>query len=130
MNPSCVCVNTYIYISKERVRGITHWSVRLVQFQLNSVHSSIEELAARFEYKPFELWFGPRYSVIVSEPDLAKKILSMRPVRFHRSSNGSNVLNETWGGTGVFTAEGHDWARQRRLTAPLFNKLNASTMFT
>ena len=100
------------------------------QINLSSSTYTVERLAEKFNYKPFELWLGPQHCVVVSEPDVVRQVMRKRPVTFRRSAQVSAILNGTWGAPGLFTAEGNDWSRQRRLTAPLFNKLNASSMVT
>ncbi len=72
--------------------------------------------------------YGPIYKfslpnkpiVVVGEPDLIQKILRERPETYRRMSTMTRVVEEL-GLTGVFSAEGEQWRRQRHLTMQAFN---------
>lgn len=80
----------------------------------------------------FEQWaekFGPLYQfklfrkqvLAVSDPDLINEVLCKRPEYYRRLSNIDTVLKEL-GVHGVFSAEGEDWKRQRKLVMRALNK--------
>lgn len=76
-------------------------------------------------HRTLENWareFGPIYrfsimrrlSLAVSEHDLVAEMLRDRPELLRRSSYGSDIVAET-AMPGLFTAEGEEWRRQRKL---------------
>jgi cytochrome P450 len=87
----------------------------LLELDLQHLHQVLgnwrQEYGAVYSYK-----LGPKPFVVIAEPDLIQSILRNRPARYRRLSAIETVLEEM-GVTGVFSAEGMQWKRQRRLTA-------------
>ena len=80
--------------------------------QLHRVLSSwCDEFGTLFTFK-----LGTRPVLAVAEPELIQEILKQRPQRYRRIDTIESVFREI-GVHGVFSAEGEDWLRQRRLTA-------------
>lgn len=63
---------------------------------------------------------GPRTLVAIADVDAINEILRERPHGFRRPLELRNVLDEM-GPRGVFTAEGEEWRRQRRLVVAALN---------
>ena len=87
----------------------------LLQLDLKQLHRVLERWGDEFGtlYK-FEL--GRRPVFVVTDPELNQTILKNRPKLYRRLGTIETVFREI-GITGVFSAEGEDWKRQRRLTA-------------
>ena len=87
----------------------------LLQLDLKQLHRVLERWGDEFGalYK-FEL--GQRPVVVVTDPELNQTILRNRPKLYRRLGTIESVFQEM-GITGVFSAEGEDWKRQRRMTA-------------
>jgi cytochrome P450 len=87
----------------------------LLQLDLKQLHRVLERWGDEFGtlYK-FEL--GQRPVLVVTDPELNQRILRDRPKLYRRLGTIEPVFKEM-GITGVFSAEGEDWKRQRRMTA-------------
>jgi cytochrome P450 len=87
----------------------------LLQLDLKQLHRVLERWTDEFGalYK-FQL--GQRPVLVVSDPELNQTILRNRPKIYARLGTIEPVFKEM-GITGVFSAEGEDWKRQRRLTS-------------
>ena len=87
----------------------------LLQLDLPRLHQVLEKWCLEFgTVYSFEL--GLRKVVVVAESELMQNILRQRPTKFRRLGSIEPVFKEM-GITGVFSAEGEQWKRQRRLTA-------------
>ena len=87
----------------------------LLQLDLKQLHRVLDRWANEFgTLFAFEL--GRRPVVVIADPELIQTILRNRPKSYRRLGTIEPVFNEM-GITGVFSAEGEDWKRQRRLTA-------------
>lgn len=87
----------------------------------------------------FEKWgeaFGPifrfrlaskKFVGLTAHEDI-QQLLRERPGRVRRMRSIETVIDEI-AGTGLFSAEGETWQRQRRLTAPAFSAANLKTFF-
>ncbi|KAF4664307.1 hypothetical protein FOZ61_000960 [Perkinsus olseni] len=62
--------------------------------------------------------------VVLSDPDLIRQVLKERPNNFTRFGNEDKIMPFS----GMFTAEGEEWKRNRRLGAPAFNEKNSTAM--
>ncbi len=82
-------------------------------------------------YEALEGWApsqGPLFTIealgrrilVVNDGDVARQVIRARPTKFARYRVMRDVIEEL-GGTGVFTAEGEAWRRQRRLVMAGFN---------
>ena len=79
--------------------------------------------------------YGPTYrlrlpapAVVSEDPLLVEAVLRQRPDSFRRSPRISGILRET-GIHGVFTAEGAEWHRLRRIVARSLNPAHLSAYF-
>eukprot|EP01034_Spumella_vulgaris_P033000 gene33000-40730_t len=85
----------------------------LRQIQPGRFHRNMEDWAR--EFGPiFRFTMMKRSFVVVSDRDTIAAILRDRPERFRRSSRTARMLEEA-GTRGLFTAEGEEWRRQRKL---------------
>ena len=76
-------------------------------------HLSLERWAQ--EFGPLcRVRFGPSKMLIVSDPVLIGSMLRDRPDVFRRTSRSARIASELLT-TGVFSSEGEDWKRQRKL---------------
>jgi cytochrome P450 len=83
------------------------------------LHLTMEEWARR--YGPiFRVDIGPRRLVGISDTQAINALLRDRPEGIRRWSDQQTVFQEM-GINGVFTAEGEDWKRQRRLVVTALN---------
>ena len=102
-----------------RVAGGLPLAGNLLQLEPERLHLQLEEWAERYgDFYTFAL--GPKTTVVVRDMELANKMLRERPKGFRRMSGMLEVLGEM-GIAGVFTAEGKEWLRQRKLVMPAFN---------
>jgi cytochrome P450 len=100
--------------------GPRAWPIvgNLRQIDKTAMHRSLEELAQR--YGPvFRFRVGPAPAVVVSDAALVRQLLRDRPQAVVRSPWLNSIMREL-GLTGVFTAEGDDWRRQRLLMTRTF----------
>ena len=107
--------------SLKDLRGPRPWPVlgNLPQLDLPRMHETLERWAD--EYGPlYRLTLGGRPIVVLADGPLIAGILRDRPDGWRRIGVIASVINEM-GGDGVFTAEGDDWRRQRRLVMSAFD---------
>jgi len=91
----------------------------LGQIDLSRMHLEMERWTDR--YGPmYRVAFGPRWMVVVSKAELITAILRDRPDGWRRIDRLRDALRET-GSHGVFSAEGDEWRRQRRLVMEAFD---------
>jgi cytochrome P450 len=87
----------------------------LLQLDLKQLHRVLERWCNEFgPLYTFKL--GRKPVVVIADPELIQTILRQRPTVYRRVGTIESVFTEM-GITGVFSAEGEDWKRQRRLTA-------------
>ncbi len=85
----------------------------LLDFDPNTLHSSMERLAR--EFGPFfRVRYGPRQLLVVSDLEAMAELMRDRPDGYRRLSSLEPVFEEM-GLCGVFAAEGESWKRQRRI---------------
>ncbi|SFU85738.1 cytochrome P450 [Pseudoduganella namucuonensis] len=83
------------------------------QIDSKRFHQTLENWAR--EYGPVYKFRVPgRLFMVVSDRDVIASILRDRPDMFRRSSRTASMLEEA-GTRGLFTAEGEEWRRQRKL---------------
>ena len=87
----------------------------LVQLDLKQLHRVLERWADEFG-TVYKFQLGQRPVLVVTDPDLNQIILRNRPKLYRRLGTIEPVFQEM-GISGVFSAEGEDWKRQRRMTA-------------
>src|SRR5690349_17188345 len=87
----------------------------VLQLDLTQLHRVLlrwtDEFGALFKFQ-----LGQKPVLVVADPELNQTILRNRPKVYARLGTIEPVFKEM-GITGVFSAEGEDWKRQRRLTA-------------
>lgn len=95
--------------------GPKGWPVigNIGQFDRQSFHRSIEEGVA--QWGPiYRFSYGRWRAMVVSDPALMQLLMKDRPQNWQRGSRLSKLLSSL-GPRGVFSAEGEDWRRQRKL---------------
>lgn len=65
--------------------------------------------------------------VVVADPSLVREVLRQRPQKIRRMQAMESILDEL-GLNGVFSAEGDDWRRQRRLVMSAFGRSKLADM--
>jgi len=111
------------------VLGPRGWPLlgNLPQFDLPRLHAQFEAWAR--EHGPvYRLRFGSRDALVVSRPDLVAAIFRDRPEGWRRMQVMRTVMREI-GINGLFTAEGDDWRRQRRLVMAAFDPAHLKRYF-
>jgi cytochrome P450 len=101
--------------------GPPRWPLvgNLLQLDFARLHATLERWAAR--YGPlYRADLGRGAVLVVDRPDLVVQILRDRPDGWRRLRSQQRVIHEM-GGVGLFTAEGDDWRRQRRLVMGAFD---------
>jgi cytochrome P450 len=91
----------------------------LLQIDLEQMHLRFEAWARRHGGL-YVFWMGPKPALVVSDTEITHKILRDRPRGFRRMSALEAATRELRA-HGVFSAEGDDWTRQRRLVMAAFN---------
>jgi len=87
----------------------------LLQLDLNQLHRVLERWGD--EFGPlYRFMLGSRPVLVSTDPEVNQAVLRNRPKTYRRVGAIESVFREM-GITGVFSAEGDDWKRQRRLTA-------------
>jgi len=84
-------------------------------------HLQLEDWAKKFGCL-YELNAIGYRIIVVSDPAAAHQILTGRPKNFKRIGSLGKIAGEI-GIKGTFSAEGEDWKRNRRLTAPAFSTI-------
>lgn len=83
------------------------------------MHAKLESWAD--EYGPlYRVRMGPREMLVVARTDLIAQLLRDRPDAWRRPRPMQNIIREM-GGHDVFSAEGDDWRRQRKLVMGAFD---------
>lgn len=91
----------------------------LLKLSPERLHLQLEAWSERYgDWYTFAL--GPRRIAVTRDAELAQRMLRERPKGFRRMSAMLDVMSEM-GIAGVFTAEGAEWLRQRKLIMPAFN---------
>ncbi|MGQ0464749.1 MAG: cytochrome P450 [Sporichthyaceae bacterium] len=89
------------------------------QLRHDRLHLILEEWADRFG-PIYRTDIGRTPLVVIADRDAANAMLRQRPEHYRRWSNMAQILDEVVG-RGVFTAEGEDWRRQRRMAVTALN---------
>jgi cytochrome P450/nitrite reductase/ring-hydroxylating ferredoxin subunit len=84
-----------------------------LQLDLSQLHKILEQWSDTFG-PIYKFNIGNKPHVVIAEPELISKILRDRPETYRRLGTIEPVLREL-GVNGVFSAEGDDWRRQRRM---------------
>lgn len=91
----------------------------LLQFDLPRLHRQFEDWADRHG-PTYRLRLGRREVLVISDAETIAALLRDRPDTWRRMRPIEAVIREA-GGHGVFSAEGDDWRRQRRLVMSAFD---------
>lgn len=81
------------------------------------------EYGGRYTFK-----IGPKRFVVFADADTCKDVLRRRPGEFIRGRHLVEVIEEL-GATGLFTAEGDRWKKQRKLIMPGFTPTQLRNFF-
>ena len=113
----------------ESLPGPRPWPLlgNLPQIDPLRMHAKLEAWA--HEFGPlYRVRMGPREMLVVARTDLITAILRDRPDRWRRPRPMQNIIREM-GGHGVFSAEGDDWRRQRKLVMGAFDPAHLKRFF-
>ena len=85
----------------------------ILQLDLKQLHSILEQWAGTYG-SIYKFRIAQKTVVAVSDTDLINEVLRKRPAAYRRLESIEPVLKEM-GIDGVFSAEGEQWLRQRRV---------------
>ncbi len=85
----------------------------------STAHTAFERWAKELG-TPYRVRLGKRYMMVVDDPGEIAAIMKARPGAFRRVRPLEGIFKEM-GIAGVFSAEGADWERQRRLVMKAFD---------
>ncbi len=95
------------------------WIGNLFQIRFDAFHSTLEHWAD--EYGPlYRFRVGPRRLAVISDADVIKRMHRERPDMFRRTRS-VEACTEEMRLKGVFSSEGEDWRRQRKIVAMALN---------
>ena len=98
-----------------------------LQIDFQSFHQCLERWAA--EFGPiYKIRLGPRSIVVSSDADTIKRMHRERPDTFRRTQRLAEAIDEM-GFNGLFSSEGDDWRRQRKLVAMALNTAHLKPFF-
>ncbi len=100
----------------------------LLQFELSTMHLQLERWADTYG-SAYRIRLGGRDAVVISRSETIAAVLRDRPAKWRRLSTMESVIREV-GAHGVFSAEGDDWHRQRRLVMSAFDPAHLKRYFT
>jgi cytochrome P450 len=101
--------------------GPTSWPLvgNLLQVDSERMHATLESWAVK--YGPlYRFDMGRRQTLVVARTDLIAQILRDRPDGWRRLQSMQEIIREM-GSHGLFSAEGDDWRRQRKLVMAAFD---------
>ena len=99
----------------------------LFQIRLDTLHERLEGWADR--YGPlYRIRIGSTRMAVVSDADTVKRMHRERPHRFRRTVALANVAREMRL-NGLFTAEGEEWLRQRKIVVLALNTAHLKSFF-
>ncbi|MGR8920338.1 MAG: cytochrome P450 [Gammaproteobacteria bacterium] len=99
----------------------------LFQIRFDAFHTTLEQWAD--EYGPlYRFQVGPRRLACISDAETIKRMHRERPDMFRRTRNVERVTEEMRL-KGVFSSEGDDWRRQRKIVAMALNTAHLKTFF-
>jgi cytochrome P450 len=91
-----------------------------LQFRSPSLHLNLEAWAA--QYGPYyQLRAAGRRILVISDHQVVASVLRNRPAAFSRTARLREIGQEMGLQPGVFSAEGEDWMRQRRMVMAGFD---------
>ena len=101
--------------------GPTSWPLvgNLLQVDPERMHVTLEDWVDK--YGPlYRFQMGRRQTLVVARKDLIAKMLRDRPEGWRRLQSMQEIIREM-GAHGLFSAEGDDWRRQRKLVMAAFD---------
>ena len=99
----------------------------LFQVSFESLHQTLEQWAD--EYGPlYRIKIGPRRLAVLSDAELIKRFHRERPDLFRRTRSVESATREMRI-AGVFSVEGDEWRRQRKLVAMALNTAHLKPFF-
>ena len=99
----------------------------LFQIRPRILHRTLERWADR--YGPiYRFRIGPKWVAVVSDAPAVQRLHRERPHRFRRTRDIEKVSAEM-GLKGVFSAEGGDWLRQRKIVVMALNTAHLKAFF-
>jgi cytochrome P450 len=103
------------------LRGPPGWPLigSLASVDASRMHEQLERWVGQFG-PMYRVALGPHSMVVVSRPELVVSVLRGRPDAWRRIDKLRDVLREA-GVHGLFSAEGGEWRRQRRLVMEAFD---------
>lgn len=107
-------------------RGLP-WLGNLAVLDLERLHLTLERFARRYG-RVYRVAFGPKTTVVTSDPGLIHVALRERPDVYRRVATVESVFREL-GMDGVFSAEGVDWRPLRRLTMEALSPAHLRSFF-
>ena len=107
--------------SLSRLPGPRAWPLlgNLPDLDTQRLHVRLEQWTRDFG-PTYRVRLGRREALVVARPDWISRILRDRPDGWRRLQSMQAVIRES-GAHGVFSAEGDDWRRQRRLVMGAFD---------
>ena len=97
------------------------------QIDFDTFHRSLERWADRYG-QIYRMRIGSKRLVVVSEPEAIKRMHRERPARFRRTRTLEAVTTEM-SLKGVFSSEGDDWLRQRKVVVMALNTTHLKSFF-
>lgn len=99
-----------------------------LQLHRDRIHLDFERWAR--QYGPaFLVRLGPTPVLVLTDHEAINAVMKDRPEGFRRPSSMARVVQEMGGTTGLFTAEGQDWHRQRRMVMAAFSPTHVRAYF-
>jgi cytochrome P450 len=103
------------------------WLGNMLQMDAQRPHVTMRQWGEA--YRPiFRFAIGGKQFVGLTDHAAIQQLLRDRPARVRRMRSIQEVIDEI-AGTGLFSAEGEDWRRQRKLMAPAFNPASVQQYF-
>jgi cytochrome P450 len=99
-----------------------------LQLQRDRIHLDFERWAR--QYGPtFLVHLGPTPVLVLTDHEAINVVMKDRPDGFRRPSSMARVVQEMGGASGLFTAEGQDWHKQRRMVMAAFSPTHVRAYF-
>lgn len=99
----------------------------LHEIDLEAFHQCLERWADQYG-NLYRFRMGPRAIVVTSDADTIKRMFRERPDLFRRTRRLADAVSEMRF-NGLFSAEGEDWRRQRKLVAMALNTAHLKPFF-
>jgi cytochrome P450 len=104
------------------------WVGQLFSIRPPTIHQQVEAWAR--DLGPlFRVQFASRRMLVVADHALASAVMRDRPEGFERSPLSRRISSELGMPGGVFSAEGEDWQRQRRMVMASFSPTHVRAYF-